>query len=195
MGQRHQVYLRVPEKYYNEGNPNNMPEHTIGLHHQWLYGYRAVYSLYSYLKWLLSEPTNKQYLSHDEHGAFMAAYGFDAETGYYARVHKLTNEEAYDPMMGDNNNGITIIDITARKAWKPRYCFMFIGPQETCRVPAPDFKPLSAQEWIEYHYPNDWTKDAITDRFGFVNKNAEVLTEERVAEIFPAMMSSKEAQG
>ncbi len=42
MGQRHQVYLRLRKIDYGDKNPNNKPETTIGIHHQWLYGQTAL---------------------------------------------------------------------------------------------------------------------------------------------------------
>ena len=37
MGQRAQIFVRVPKSYWNEGNPNNKPPRVFVLHNQWLY--------------------------------------------------------------------------------------------------------------------------------------------------------------
>lgn len=42
MGQRIQVIIRTPKKYYNEGNPNNDGEQVFVYHNQWLYGMNFV---------------------------------------------------------------------------------------------------------------------------------------------------------
>lgn len=192
MGQRHQAYLRVPKVYYNENNPNNRPEETRGLHHQWLYGWNAVHALYRYLHWFMKGELAQKYFSQYEQEPFNYAYSFDHEIGYSHGVHTLSKQEANDPMLGDNNNGITIIDMADLA--NPKYCFMFIGPQETCVKPMPDFVPISAEEWLTCHYP-EWREsgegspDAFKlDRLGYINKHAQLLTKERIELIFPKMM-------
>ena len=200
MGQRHQAYLRLPAVYYNENNPNNRGELTIGLHHQWLYGFNAVYALYRYIKWLKAGESNLKYISQDPQGAFNASYSFDHEIGYFHGVHTLMEAEVKDPTTADNNNGITIIDIASMPAQKPRYCFMFLGDdfQETCKNHMPNFEPLSVEQWLTCHYP-DWQESNwheskeveswMIDRVGYITKHAEVLEKSRVELIFPAMMA------
>ena len=201
MGQRHQVYLRLPAKYYNEKNPNNKPETTIGLHHQWMWGARAI----KMLKNLITYHTNsdeygafKNSIAGEPQSTFEALYSVDAEDGYNHRVHTLDQDCCENPLLGDNNNGITIIDMSNPE--KPAYCFMSIHHLECLddskEAEAENFKPYDVKEYIGLHYP-DWnkeTKDPEEVKFyGDVKKSVEylenfdLLTIERVYEIFPRM--------
>lgn len=49
MGQRHQIYVKLPDIYFNEANPNNHKGVVIGIHHQWLWGSRALSLLSQFL--------------------------------------------------------------------------------------------------------------------------------------------------
>lgn len=192
MGQRHQAYLRLPVVYYNEGNINNKPERTIGLHHQWLYGYEAVHALYRYLAWLTNDENNLKYISHDEEGAFHGAYSFDYELGYFHQVHTLDAGEPDDPTQGDNNNGITIIDLAGKK---PRYCFMSLGYMECLydeESQPSAYTPIDVEKWLTIHYP-DWKTEnpGIVGRVAFIQREAEVLTRDRLVEIFPKMFHTQ----
>lgn len=187
MGQRHQAYLRLPAVYYNPNNINNKPARNIGLHHQWLYGYSAVNALYRFLAWLKSDTDSLKYISHDEHGAFEAAYSFDHEIGYYHKVHTLGNEETNNPTLGDNNNGITVIDVSGDK---PAYCFASIGYLECLDgdEQPEQYKPIDVRTWLKLHYP-DWERDnpAILKRVRFIEAQAGLLTAEKLKQVFPAM--------
>src|SRR3990167_6421268 len=150
MGQRHQAYLRLPAVYYNENNSNNHGELTVGIHHQWLYGYSAVWALYRFLKWLKQDETNIKYLEYSAKGAFAAAYSFDHELGYYHNVHDLTDGETDNPLLGDNNNGITLVDFGDKV--EPKYCFMSVGYLECLAdgVAQPKlYEPMSVSDWLD----------------------------------------------
>lgn len=189
MGQRHQAYLRLPEVYYNSDNVNNRPQRNVGLHHQWLYGYGAVNALYRFLAWVKKDSDNLRYISHDENGAFEAAYSFDHELGYYHRVHTLTKEDSKDPNLGDNNNGITVIDLAGKI---PGYCFASIGHLECLagEFQPIEYAPIGVDTWLRLHYPN-WQEEnpEILKRVRFIEDKAELITIGRLKEIFPAMYS------
>lgn len=217
MGQRHQIYLRLPGIYYNDKNPNNRDEVTVGMHNQWLYGYSAAASLYRFLKYadLVKGDQYSPLVKSDPQEALEVldhAYSLDIETGYSSRnsqfpidpKHKYYEECCKDPRLGDNNNGITVIDLADVNS--PKYCFMSIGHLECLhetkdRDPDSDepayvnFYPISINQWAALHYGDEWRSEAakapgaelLLKRVDFVDKKFKVLTTKRLIEIFPAL--------
>jgi hypothetical protein len=113
MGQRHQLYITFivdGEVIY------------IGLHNQWLYGCIALEMLIGILS-VISEHISK---SNPE------MCDLDAESAIldYTSRNRCCDLSCWSPLLGDNNNGITIID--ARHASKPKYCFMAIFDYIEC---------------------------------------------------------------
>lgn len=219
MGQRHQIYLRLPAYFYNEGNVNNKPERTIGLHHQWLFGRTALLLLNQFLLYAEMATANDRGFGCEDRPPFWqnnnaaatlaAAYSFHAGTGYSHGVCSDMEQESLNPLKGDNNNGITVIDLCGEK---PRYCFMSLHHLEcldTDKEPKP-FEPINAFQWLTLHY-SQWEKSKARGRNGFETvpgladqcnallvdlhaRGAEVLTRERVMEIFPAMAAEIEPE-
>lgn len=154
MGQRHQIYLRIPTE-----------QQVCGIHHQWLYGCTALRSLANFLTFAKNSKdfTGKAYgyeLTHVSNAerVLQAVYSIDVNEGYYHQTHILQHGEPEQPTKGDNNNGITVIDLSGDK---PKYCFsaLYDGHLE-CLDDSVDldsikaFKPMGAREYIELHYPN-----------------------------------------
>lgn len=206
MGQRHQIYLRLPKIYLNKDNPNNKPETTIAIHHQWLYGVTALKSLKNFLIFAeidLKATYSRLKSSHSDALDILAhAYSFNAEEGYYSKVHKFDSVEdkqskvkvTDDPTKGDNNNGITIIDLTGKS---PTYCFLSIRGLETMHDSKQEsydnFYPINTKTWVELHYGNGWqgkdkAPDGALDTVQFLSKY-KTITPERLKEIFPKLKS------
>ena len=216
MGQRHQVYVRLPAINYGKGTPNTKPERTIGLHHQWLYGFTAIRLLRNYL--MFWERCDKQYNQMIDLGGSVqvleGCYSIDAERAYNAGVSMLVSgvdASLEDPRKGDNNNGITVIDLRGKK---PKYAFLSIdhletGPNQSVRHPEdPDhgqtefytnFSPINAEHWMSLHYdkvsrkadPEDTEKNSWIK---FVMSH-DLLTVAELAEIFPNMVSEVDGKG
>ena len=216
MGQRHQIYLRLAKVFYNEKNPNNRPELTVGMHNQWLYGHSAVSSLYRFLKFLDATKGDEYSPMKDSNGdtalaVLDNAYSIDIETGYHSGNHRFPinpKDKDYehcceDPRKGDNNNGITIIDVADIQ--KPKYCFMSIGHLEcldSSMDVEPDsdkptfvnFHPISVEHWMNLHFGVGWQSkflkeegmSYVLDRVAFVAKH-ETLSTKRLIEIFPKL--------
>lgn len=213
MGQRHQVYLRLPKVYYNPRNCNNKPATTIGLHHQWLYGQTALILLNNFMMFWENTKDNKysplvKWDESEVQTILNSLYSVDHTRGYYHRVHVLNAECCSDPRLGDNNDGITIIDLTDEK---PRYSFMAIcGLEGENRAAVKDFTPLSAHEYVSSYYPHYQTKTTTTgDRGNVVDKTKfhaetkelvktlskyQVLTIEQVRNMFPQMFTTPSPQ-
>ena len=214
MGQRHQIYLRTKEKYYNEKNPNNKKAKTFAIHHQWLYGHTAIRLLNNYLNFM-DRDLNKKFNSYDDpDSAFeilKKCYSFDHTVGYSSDVYDITDECADDPRKGDNNNGITIIDFEDGKL---KYAFMSYHGLECMddsvknpfdddmefddenqmdlRLQYQNFEPIDVNLWIQLHYGRDWNDGSkeskeIAKLIKSVNK-FELLSKQRIAEIFPDMV-------
>jgi hypothetical protein len=226
MGQRHQIYLRLPEIYYNPRNANNRKERTVGCHHQWLYGNTAIRQLSQFLKFSvnnLQDDYNVFSRNSDEAlNALTACYSINIETGYYHGVWGFNNKddkdyggECEDPRKGDNNNGITIIDIASAMTLnkskklgvssmytidhsKIGYCFLSIGHleclDETKKKAYVNFSPIDAIEWIKLHYGDDWELKFKKDN-GYqsiqavedIQKTFKLITPKRLAQIFPKL--------
>lgn len=135
----------------------------IVLHNQWLYGCIALELL------ILLLATIEEHVSKED--PTMCIEG--TEEALLSKAEEKHCSEynciGWDPMLGDNNNGITVID--ARDASHPKYCFMAIHsytecldfcPEDVRRVlikkrygeyqPARGY-PLSASDYIDLHYP------------------------------------------
>jgi hypothetical protein len=214
MGQRHQIYIRMNTK---EG-----PK-VLGYHHQWLFGKTAVETLIRALTFAKADAQcnygvlNRGYDGgRDASRAFEAVLSVDVSSGYYHNVYPFQfnpqDESDYeeaaltDPRQGDNNNGITIIDLTGKK---PKYCFMSVhhlecladGEAEKRAETDLVLEPLSASTWLDLHYPTNSKHDMYKSWKGAeVGKNiaycsslkrklskVKVLTRDEVAAIFPKM--------
>lgn len=211
MGQRHQVYLRLPSTHYQEGNQNNRPEITVGLHHQWLYGKTAIQLLGNALNYAEKtgeyHPWRKSLYKEDAVQCLAAIYSLDQNDGYFHRVHTDLDAECEDPRLGDNNDGITVIDLTGPI---PSYCFVSLGGIECSEVRRNKIKslsPMPAMQYLDAYYPNfdfpsHWD-DRVTseDR---INLKMEclalldrvskfpVISKKRLKEIFPKMYAQNE---
>jgi hypothetical protein len=214
MGQRHQVYLRTKEKFYNKGNPNNQLPKTLAIHHQWLYGHTAIRLLHNFLKFADKDLKNTYASLNDSQTAMQIlthSYSFDASIAYYHGVSDITEETANDPRNGDNNNGITIIDYEDGEL---KYCFLSVGhlecmhktvcdPDEETTKDRPftykNFEPIDVKEWMKLHYGENWNDNGedsgeIQGLIDFVSK-FKLLSVKRLAEIFPDMVSKDKEKG
>jgi hypothetical protein len=172
MGQRHQLFViaKIANRYRG----------LAVFHHQWLYGYRALRQCLALLT-IFSAPANRlailQELAaarrHSENfwakpldytnnevpfpfitTCLLLGASFNVEDGYNARVILEPFNMAFN--MGDNNDGITIIDITDLS--HVRYCFVlwnewhFFQSDEV--EESQDFlmRPLSGPTYLSAYY-------------------------------------------
>jgi len=143
MGQRHQIYVKLPNKK------------IIGLHHQWLFGLRALSQLKNFLTFLDNAVKNNNGDCFDYHAyqVLESCYAINIVDGYVSRVHLL---ESISPMREDNNNGITCIDLSDIDS--PTYCFASLIGLECLNdsITSKDYKnktPLGYKTWLYLHYP------------------------------------------
>lgn len=190
MGQRHQVWVRTKDRYNEE-------RQIIGIHHQWMFGQTAIILLRNLIKFHqknLNAPfgTPEVFQSgYDEQDALVAVYSADPVIGYYHRVTPLSEfGEINTPQWYDNNDGITIIDLSLKK---PKYCLMAINGLEcdhSQEYKVQNFVPLSAQEYLSLYYPNyleDRKEFAIALKAIKDLSKYTVLSPQEVRDIFPEL--------
>lgn len=269
MGQRHQIYIRIPNPMKNEEFVKDMKSYDsdgkkiahakrffgsgetsiLAFHHQWLYGMTAAAVCYK----IMQEAIKSEHPYHIFHkeidycpDCIHYTLAKDKVDGYKELVQAIlfiqdnvqfaengarygiqdaffTNEECYnekgkkdfedcreDFRIGDNNDGIMIIDCITKK-----YCFMNIGFGDSNVMKLPPLVPVSAGRYVRAYYPttekslgsytrkeecgNDQAK--IQERLKNNNKKVEfvieqfkefkVLSLKEVAEIFPAVYADE----
>lgn len=185
MGQRHQIYIRMPACDYGANNPNNKPEQTFGFHHQWLYGATALEMLDQFLRFhgMQNEYSGLKKNTHDTIDTILAVFSVLNNCSYES-VSKCG-----DDISGNfgNNDGITVIDLTTDK---PQYCFASLGHTEGKISLTKGI--YTALEYLESYYPGLDSYAEVKGRGGMdmpevVNRlnNFPLLSPERLAEILP----------
>ena len=192
MGQRHQIYVKLPRKFFNKDNVNNRESKVIGIHHQWLWGRTALQMLINFLTFCFKADQYNNFTTAREEEALSllnALYSLDVQNGSFNETCTLEDGECEDPLKGDNNNGITIIDLTDFTEDKCasrgksilaviKYCFMSIHHLECLSdkvIETSDgegtiddlfnnnkkyhLKPIPAKAWIRLHYPEPESDD------------------------------------
>lgn len=184
MGQRHQAYLQT----YNY--ETKTPE-VVGLHHQWLYGVMVVRRLYQLLKMDDREgysPFRGGESIELRRDAFETAYRIGAD-GQFTRVHAL-DAECDDPRKGDNNDGVTVIQIPQETNLRAKYCIMAINGIEGSAngKEAVNLMPMTIETYLEFYVPTgEQVPDEIKMMIEYINKNADVIFPDELQQIFPAM--------
>lgn len=168
MGQRHQVYLVLPEEckrsklFKDYGEKEIVYSNIIPIHHQWLYGQIAIKQLMYFLKYCKGvqkdvlkdeeatcyHPFVKDICSHHAAQNFKALYSCNPE-GYWHEVSIEPYELVKDPRIGDNNDGITIINL--QDITHIQYCMMYLWDDTDTGIVA--YKPMTALEYVRIYYP------------------------------------------
>ena len=191
MGQRHQFYFKT--RCYNDSD--NKPE-IIAFHSQWCYGSMPLWRM----KWLLefNEKTDKftKLDGKDAFGDISSVFKclLSCNTnGFFSRIHDTTDETRItrgknkgitDPRMGDNNDGITVMNFTIKG--KPAYAFIDILNDDQ-----PYFlEPLTARDYALIYYKetdSEWKKYGIPKLIKYIGRRARLLTVEELNAMFPTM--------
>ncbi|CAD6582246.1 MAG: hypothetical protein ASARMPRED_000912 [Alectoria sarmentosa] len=176
MGQRHQLFVvaMINGRYCT----------LCAIHHQWLYGHTALKRCLGILK-IFGDPANRIPLEQEliaaqrhEPGFWTATKGdyyeknshvpfpfiatclitgasFGPDDGYYHGVSVEAFYMAYDE--GNNNDGITIFDITDPS--HVRYCFVDFHGMES-EPPVQLMTPLTARIYLEAYYDLNYPQNA-----------------------------------
>lgn len=221
MGQRHQVYYRLPREFFFEGNCNNRPERNIGFHVQWSYGTLPVRNVLRVFDWLRKAGrdahmgTAKWSMPYSLNGDLIYVQSFDAVAGNVSRYYPLGKvDSAYgddqergnaedqsicdDPRNGDNNDGITVIDLCpVAKGKPPTYAFVSIDGLDAAGIRdcAKAGVPLSAAQYMAAYYPAG--SDNMPKDIGqLIDAMAQykVMSAARLRTIFPAWLGKQKAK-
>jgi hypothetical protein len=168
MGERHQVYVVTQRNFYEPATAANT--RVWGIHHQWLYGRSAVQQMLKMITGLQAcytppmnyagaTPSFGSLMMRDNAvGNFlMATYSIDPD-GSYCLVHNLEGEDSIsDPRLGDNNQGITVIDARDFTSIKYGFCMLCNDTKREVRdkydAQAMAFVPLDAMGYMQRTYP------------------------------------------
>jgi len=182
MGERHQIYMRMPDKtrISTEFIKNCK---VIGIHHQWIFGVTLCSNILRMLQWEkhLSERGKKYWNGFWEWEGEKAArhvlgslFSVNHESGYYHNTIDFVQEEldymkdedykkknilfypGFNPYNGDNNTGITVFDF--RERGNPKYCIMKIGT-EFFSESVKEFKPISAMRYLQDYIKANESED------------------------------------
>ena len=193
MGQRHQFYYKT--RCYNDSD--NKPE-IIAFHSQWCYGSMPLWRM----NWLLEfnkkadkyNKLNGKDSIGDTKDIFKCLLSCNTGDGFFSRVHDTTDETRItrgknkgitDPRMGDNNDGITVMDFTVKG--KPAYAFIDILHDDEQSY---FLEPLTAKDYALIYYKEtdgEWTRFSIPKLIKYINRHARLLTVEELNTMFPTM--------
>ncbi|RXW21620.1 hypothetical protein EST38_g4245 [Candolleomyces aberdarensis] len=165
MGQRHQIFV-VARVCIAPGKPRQY-RCIAALHHQWCYGKLPLRGVNSF-KRLARVPENVAIINeelmtyHDRkeelpqspcpYTSLLAESAFSVDLTM--NPPDWTNVLILDADMGssdgDNNDGITILDVTVPR--NPAYCFVFLSVPDT-EDDLPAMAPLTAAQYLRTYYP------------------------------------------
>lgn len=194
MGQRHQVYLA--SKHIKHGVTNSNGYTILPFHCQWSYGTLPLRAAFRILNWQKKAYDINKIICVDNRGGY-----FDWENEEDKVVLKAKSIISLDPSdysihsyhdirgdndghsrtdftIGDNNDGITIIDLDSMT-----YCFMFLSTSEH------DYKvlqPITAREYLNVYYTQEseqWKQFKCDQLIKKFNK-FKLMPIEQVRELF-----------
>jgi hypothetical protein len=168
MGQRSQLIVMLPEKYYNEGNVNNKPQMIKVFHNQWLYGQ-------NFLKWLdrfmrAIEERHKLWGNLTGWVTYVLGeamgYANFSDLNYCTNTHEYEADADYNKDLKemsitdfigqfDNNNGYMFVKLEkdGSISWD-----ILNGTED-----AEDIKRRSPEEYLKLFYPEDDLKEEWSD--------------------------------
>lgn len=148
MGQRFQIVIKVPEKYWNENNCNNHSGKLLAYHCQWMWGNFSIWRMGNLVKGINELVEQEKESKRERKGA----WGTDSPIDYEEIINKtikwvchkdLKSQNSIYSYFGkdnegfkfdekhpdwktlfnsfDNNNGIFFLEIS--KTGKLKYCF------------------------------------------------------------------------
>lgn len=177
MGQRHQVIVVYPAKFYYAGNCNNREVRAEVIHHQWLYGHTAIRTLSRMVTFIKASVTErmgdirfgtKDGYASDGTEALSAVMSVDPASGYFHNTsvwpasdwNRMEGGETgyvkpqlLSPDMFDNNDGITLIQFEIGQT-KPKVCYITPSHLEGKRWKKEKHGkgPWTPREYLAFYY-------------------------------------------
>ncbi|KAJ7179228.1 hypothetical protein C8R46DRAFT_1187614 [Mycena filopes] len=220
MGQRHQIFIVA--RVAAHGTTAARYRCVGAYHHQWCYGRLPLIAARRFLT-LVKQKDNAQII-RDQLRAIQGKYGpgqteplmpevpcayptflmasawcVDLEASYASGVSFRNSvlEASMGSSDGDNNDGITVFDIT--DPTNPAYCFVSIGGLES-EVDVEPWVPLTAEQYVRAYYPvpdeKQKEKEGIKENEADVQMKIDALSGERLmtldmlAEAWPSEYSA-----
>jgi hypothetical protein len=198
MGQRHQFYFQLHVENKITVSRKKIKTHMISFHDQWAYGTLPLRMLSFVL--MFNRNAEKDYdfshpksflnrgMGYDLIGTIKSLLEVNAQTGHLSHLLNTTDETClpsgrHDPLRGDNNDGITVVDFTVKG--KPAYAFVNIHESN------PKFlDPMTAEEYVTSYYPKTdpkWEAWNIPLLIKRIDRMARPLTVKELAVLFPTM--------
>ncbi|KAG8908913.1 hypothetical protein FRB99_000016 [Tulasnella sp. 403] len=148
MGQRHQVYAIARVQKYSIC--------VAAFHHQWLYGYLAVETALAALRDIKRQARiikKELRIMHD--GAYKPIRGPIPLPFVWSVLRKHYGDHGISakshPVDQDNNDGITVIDVTNPN--QPTACFINLGILTSEIDSLPVGEPSTAEQYMRHYYP------------------------------------------
>ncbi len=199
MGQRHQIYVKLPYEIVQIDKYNNNKEiksNIVAIHHKWLFGTSPVRHLNQFMEFYqkanMYSPLKSSYdITRKVDQIIAELWSFLFDKGEYTGAH-LEPSIIDNPLLADNDDGITIVDISELD--KPKYAFLFLD-----KIHA----PLNAIQYMEHYYHNgcysyqNLTIEEIKEHQEEIAELAKktdaypVLTWQEIKEMFPAMYKNE----
>ncbi|KAF8914571.1 hypothetical protein CPB85DRAFT_1251986 [Mucidula mucida] len=202
MGQRHQVF--VIAKVIPHGGTQAYYRCIAAWHHQWCYGRLPLLATRRFIT-LLKQKNNAALVQY-EIASFTASLG-DMIKPRTSVVHRqawnvdieikpkpyFSGGTFFNSLLdasmgsshGDNNDGITVIDVTTPAA--PHYCFVSLGGIEA-QVQVDAWTPLTAEQYARAYYPSGEQDEAVETSVRSVIAtldDTKLMTIEMLAEAWP----------
>jgi len=211
MGQRHQGFIKVKKPSWDKGE-KTIGSHTVGFHHQWLYGKTAVQQVRNILEFNFKASQYHAFSSDDnqlgdnemEQMIFSLA-GMNVKYGYHHNVISLNDENSewensLKPDCQDNNDGQHFIDFTVKG--KPKFCFAFpfnhdiYDDNDKVIETIPMWKPISARDYFALYYSQEeidkantkqdiaFFKSALRD-IKWIENHTKFMNQDELYELYP----------
>ncbi|KAJ7781350.1 hypothetical protein B0H16DRAFT_617226 [Mycena metata] len=208
MGQRHQVFLIARVAAHNAADTAARYRCVGAYHHQWCYGRLPLIAARRFIT-LVKQKDNAEIIREQlqsiqgkyglgktephmpaipcPYPTFLVSSAFciDLEAGHAYGSGVSFQNSVLDANMGsgdgDNNDGITVFDIT--DPTNPAYCFVCVGGLEG-EVAVGGWTPLTAEQYVRAYYPvpNEKQKEreGVKETEEDVQKRIDALSGERL---------------
>lgn len=197
MGQRHQFYVKLPQKviqksHYLYFSEEDIKHDILAFHHQCHYGTKPLesakrllefYQTFKRSKEFIIPPFEPSFLRQEIANNIEKILQVNWVDGCIEDFTLEGYEIALDPSIIDNDDGITIIDLSQEK---PKIAFMFSYDE-----------PLTAEEYVRCYHNHerylDWKEEWITEQEQKIDEllcffqQIQLLTLDEIKTMFPKL--------
>lgn len=200
MGQRHLILVKLPYEVdlaITEGDKNTVKSSIVPIYNGWLYGRGPVQNLIQFIQYVKRDRQNEYPMFNKGSAAHSSRViscikmlcSLDFQGGSYNDVLVEGADIAQNPSLEDNNDGVTVIDISEKKI---KYCFFFFHGGDRATL-----MPMSAEAYMRYYYNDAYYesrepeyKEAVEKEIAkLINQTSklELISFEELSDMFPDM--------